>query len=117
MFYLVETLVDKYSLTEIDWFPFFVYQDDGGSPISNYVVERMDLRTGDWVTCSKFVRGTSYEVLNLDEGHEYKFRISAENEHGVGEPIEMKDTVVAQHPWSEYMLIVHLYVTLHTVFF
>ncbi|KAH3877136.1 hypothetical protein DPMN_000993, partial [Dreissena polymorpha] len=75
-------------------------KDDGGSPISNYVVERMDLRTGDWVTCSKFVRGTSYEVLNLSEGHEYKFRISAENEHGVGEPIEMRDTVVAQHPWT-----------------
>ncbi|XP_052800015.1 twitchin-like isoform X4 [Mya arenaria] len=75
-------------------------KEDGGSPISNYVVERQDQRTGDWVTCSKFVRGTTYEVLNLSEGHEYKFRVSAENEYGVSEPLEMRETVVAQHPWT-----------------
>jgi len=76
-------------------------QDDGGSPISNYVVEKKDLRSGDWTVCSKFVRGNNYEVPNLSEGHEYLFRVSAENEHGVGEPLNMKDSIVAQHPWSK----------------
>ena len=79
-----------------------LFQDDGGSPISNYVVEKQDLKTGVWEPCSKFVRGTTYEVLNLNENHEYKFRVSAENEHGVSEPLTMDTSVVAAHPWSKY---------------
>ena len=76
-------------------------KDDGGSPISNYIVEKQDQRTGTWEPCSKFVRGTTYEVLNLTENHEYKFRVSAENEHGVSEALETETSVIAAHPWSK----------------
>ncbi|XP_071120619.1 twitchin-like isoform X18 [Mytilus edulis] len=75
-------------------------KDDGGSPVSNYVVEKCDTRTGRWEPVSKFVRGTKYEVMGLDEGHEYKFRVSAENENGVSEPLEVLEPVLAQHPYT-----------------
>ncbi|XP_061166987.1 twitchin-like isoform X9 [Saccostrea echinata] len=75
-------------------------KDDGGSPISNYVVEKMDLDTGKWEPVSKFVRGTNYEVMGLTEGHEYKFRVSAENQFGVSEPLETSLPIVAQHPYT-----------------
>ena len=77
------------------------YKDDGGSPVSNYIVEKMDTRTGKWEPVSKFVRGTNFEVMGLDEGREYKFRVSAENQYGVSEPLETEKGTVAQHPYSE----------------
>lgn len=76
------------------------FQDDGGNPISNYIVEKQDKRTGNWTPCSKFIRGTSYEVMGLEEGHEYNFRVSAENEHGVSESLETPLSIVAQYPYS-----------------
>lgn len=79
-------------------------QEDGGSPISNYIVEKMDTRTGAWEPVSKFVRGTNYEVMGLAEGHEYKFRVSAENEFGKSEPLETYLPIVAQHPYSKCLI-------------
>jgi len=52
-----------------------ILQEDGGSPVSNYIVEKCDTRTGKWEPVSKFIRSTKYEVMGLDEGHEYKFRV------------------------------------------
>ncbi|KAK3103159.1 hypothetical protein FSP39_016894 [Pinctada imbricata] len=75
-------------------------KEDGGSPVSNYVVEKKDARTGKWEPVSKFVRGTNFEVMGLEEGHEYMFRVSAENEHGVSEPLETALGTVAQHPYT-----------------
>ncbi|CAL1540886.1 unnamed protein product, partial [Lymnaea stagnalis] len=75
-------------------------REDGGSAVSNYVVEKQDKATGRWEPVSKFVRGTKYEVLGLIEGHEYNFRVSAENEYGVSEPLETNLSIVAQHPWT-----------------
>lgn len=82
-----------------------ILQEDGGSPVSNYIVEKCDTRTGKWEPVSKFIRGTKYEVMGLDEGHEYKFRVSAENENGISEPLEVLSPVVAQHPYSKCVII------------
>ena len=64
-------------------------------------MEKKDARTGKWEPVSKFVRGTNFEVMGLEEGHEYMFRVSAENEHGVSEPLETALGTVAQHPYSK----------------
>ena len=85
---------------------YYSLQSDGGSPITNYIVEKKDLKSGEWKPCSKFVRGTTYEVLNLDEGHEYLFRVKAENEFGQSEPIETETSVLATHPYSKLFLCV-----------
>ncbi|KAL8579176.1 hypothetical protein ACOMHN_010760 [Nucella lapillus] len=74
--------------------------DDGGNPVSNYVVEKQDLRTGKWEPVSKFVRNNTFEVMGLTEGHEYNFRVMAENEFGVSEPLESTLPTVAQYPYT-----------------
>ncbi|KAL3312833.1 hypothetical protein Ciccas_008566 [Cichlidogyrus casuarinus] len=73
-------------------------RDTGGSPVTNYVVEKYDPHTGDWVKVTKFARQPEYEVLGLEEGQNYKFRVSAENEFGVSEPLEMSSSVLVKDP-------------------
>ncbi|TPP56261.1 Twitchin [Fasciola gigantica] len=72
--------------------------DNGGSPITNYVVEKMDTKTGEWTPVSRFVRQPEYEVTGLEEGNNYKFRVRAENELGVSEPLEAQRAITAENP-------------------
>ncbi|KAG9509578.1 Twitchin [Fragariocoptes setiger] len=92
--------------------------DDGGAPISNYIVERLDVTPGvagdtgagaavggsaeaAWVKCSAFVRGTTYDLVGLQPDHKYKFRVWAENEIGVSpEPLLTERPVVAKWPFD-----------------
>lgn len=74
-------------------------EDDGGQPIENYVIERMDTDTGRWVPC-----GTSKtpeaEVTGLTEGQEYQFRVKAVNPEGESEPLVTETNVLAKNPYS-----------------
>ncbi len=76
-----------------------VPRDDGGSPITHYILEKMDLAAGIWVPCGK----TSELFCNveaLEEHHEYQFRVRAVNAEGESEPLEGLDTVVAENPFG-----------------
>lgn len=74
--------------------------DDGGAPISNYVVERMDVAVGVWLKISSFVRGCSYNVFSLETGKRYLFRVRAENQYGVSEPLESEEPITAKFPFT-----------------
>lgn len=63
--------------------------------MTNYIVEKQDVATGEWTPVSKFVRQPEYEVTSLDEGKKYKFRVSAVNDYGVSEPLEADRAVTA----------------------
>ncbi|ESO91796.1 hypothetical protein LOTGIDRAFT_91265, partial [Lottia gigantea] len=76
-------------------------KDVHSNPVSNYRVEKQDIRTGKWENCSKFVRGTNYEIMGLQEGHQYHFRVCAENEHGVSEPLETVTATTAESPFHK----------------
>ena len=67
-------------------------EDDGGSYITNYVIEKLDPDTGKWVRAgtSRFAHTT---VSNLLPNKQYQFRILAENILGIGEPSEPTKTV------------------------
>ncbi|CAJ0587388.1 unnamed protein product, partial [Mesorhabditis spiculigera] len=88
--------VNKDSCT-LHWKP---PKDDGGSEITNYVVEKRDVKTGTWVPVSNFVAGTTCIVPKLQEGHEYEFRVSAQNVFGISDPLTTEDTVVAKDPFG-----------------
>lgn len=71
---------------------------DGGSPITNYVVEKREGEEQEWTVVSTKgeVRTTEYVVSHLQPSVNYYFRVSAINCAGQGEPIEMTEPVQAK---------------------
>lgn len=61
--------------------------DDGGSKITNYVVEKREDNRKSWVHVSNDPKECAYVVTRLTENHEYEFRIMAQNKFGVGPPL------------------------------
>ena len=75
-------------------------KNDGGSPISNYIIEKFDTKKGEWQKVSSFCRAPRYEVTGLNEGSEYKFRVSAENPYGQSQTLECEKPIIAKNPFS-----------------
>ncbi len=67
-------------------------EDDGGSYITNYLVEKLDPDTGKWIKAASS-RSPRCTVENLIPNKPYQFRIIAQNVHGSGEPSEPTKTV------------------------
>ena len=77
-------------------------EDDGGKPLSGYLVEKLDKATGRWVPVGRTSPGeTELEVKGLQEGHEYEFRVKAINEEGESEPLITESTTVAKNPYGK----------------
>ena len=72
---------------------------DGGSPVTGYYVER---RSGTrWVKANKKpITSCRFNIDDLSEGHEYEFRVCAENEAGIGEPSETTGKFIAKNPYD-----------------
>nr|CAD2183946.1 unnamed protein product [Meloidogyne enterolobii] len=76
---------------------------DGGSRITNYVLEKRDLRSAEsdtWVTVASAVRELSFIVAGLFSGHEYDFRVSACNANGQGPALNSDKPVIARLPFD-----------------
>lgn len=79
---------------------------DGGKPITNYIVEKKESRSSNWV-CegSDHIPVPEYLVPELLEGCEYEFRVMAENVIGIGDPSQSTRPVFAKDPigmWLRY---------------
>ena len=76
-------------------------KDDGGLPISGYVVEKMEVGTGKWVPAGR-CDGEKQEldVNNLEPGKKYHFRVKAINEEGEGLPVETSSAILAKNPFD-----------------
>jgi titin len=77
-------------------------EDDGGSPLTQYILERRDAKRTNWTSAGKS-KPTELKLLipKLIEGNEYFIRVIAENEIGESEPCELKDPVKPKSPFGE----------------
>lgn len=82
---------------DLKWTP---PKDDGGSPITGYVVEKREKGTDKWIKGAEVPAGPGQEckatVNNLDENTEYEFRVRAINAAGPGEPSDASQGVVTK---------------------
>lgn len=77
-------------------------EDDGGSPIEKYVVEKLDEATGRWVPAGETDGPeTTVAVEGLLPNHKYKFRVRAVNKQGKGEPLATAASIEAKNPFDE----------------
>jgi hypothetical protein len=73
--------------------------DDGGSPITGYVIKRRDLRIPVWVTCGQVNADTlSFKIKDLVEGFEYGVQVFAENSEGLSIPLESDEPIYPSRP-------------------
>ena len=85
--------------------------DDGGSPITNYVVEYREETAFHWLRATEGadVLGTRHAVRGLADDSAYKFRVAAQNRAGLGPFSECVVPVKATEPvgtWRPPCLIV-----------
>ena len=73
-----EMLEDSASVT---WKP---PASDGGSPITNYILEMKASNEVKWVAVSKDIPDLKYNVTELKAEKSYEFRVSAQNKAGPG---------------------------------
>ena len=84
---------------KLSWAP---PEDDGGTPITSYLVRYMDIDSGEWVTACT-TQTPSATASGLKPGHLYMFEISAINKEGQSEPLFTGDPILAENPYSEYL--------------
>lgn len=99
---LLITDVQKNSV-KIRWKP---SEDDGGSPITSYTIEKRSISSTYWSKVEK-VKNTITEcsATNLQENTEYHFRVYAENKIGESEALETKETTMVTSPFSKFKFI------------
>uniref|UniRef100_A0A672I9V3 Titin n=1 Tax=Salarias fasciatus TaxID=181472 RepID=A0A672I9V3_SALFA len=71
---------------------------DGGSRITNYLVEKRESTRAVYSNVDNKCTKTSYRITGLTEGMIYYFRILAENEFGVGQGAETTEAVRTSEP-------------------
>lgn len=86
-------------------------KDDGGSMITNYIVEKREAKEGEqWNLVSSSVSGTTVRVPNVTENAGYYFRVSAQNQYGVSESLEIPSVVIVKSPFGASTWIFFVFV-------
>lgn len=75
-------------------------RDDGGSRVTNYIVERRAADSEIWHRLSSTVKQTTYRAVGLVKFKEYVFRVFAENQFGVGAAAE-HPSIIARYPFGK----------------
>lgn len=73
---------------EIKWRP---PKDDGGAPISNYILERNQIGRNTWKKLGQISGEAYYKDTDVDHGRRYCYRIRAVTSEGVSDQMETED--------------------------
>ena len=80
--------------------------NDGGRPITGYLVEKKEKGTQEWVRVTTFpIPTTDFVVPSLSDGQTYDFRVMAVNEGGIGKPSKTTGPVTATRKMCKYFKI------------
>lgn len=66
-------------------------ENEGGGPVKNYFVDIREASKKGWTRLTDTCHRLTYKVIDLQEGGIYYFRVTGENEYGVGVPAETKE--------------------------
>lgn len=89
---------------QVTWTP---PEDDGGSPITNYILEYKTESAFKWTTATdKTISETKYLVKKLDKDQAYEFRVAAENQAGVGPFSENTSPIKAAEPLGRGSILI-----------
>ena len=80
--------------------------DDGGSPVTEYIVQKREALHVTWQTEDK-TSETEFECKKLTEGVNYIFRIAAINKVGTGEFEELAKSVSPKSPYGKHLVDVN----------
>ncbi len=79
-------------------------QDNGGSPIECYRVEKREVERSHWTqagTCSPDI--TAYCITGLVENQMYYLRVVAQNAYGFSEPLDFEKPVIPKRLFGELL--------------
>lgn len=83
----------------------FFPEDDGGTPISNYIIEKREAERKAWTACSYNAARQSAVVNNLILGKAYFFRVAAENAVGVGQFRDTACEIIIRERLSKFFCL------------
>lgn len=81
--------------------------DDGGSDIINYIIDKKEVAKRGYSQVAKSMQQT-ITIDGLREEHSYLFQVTAVNDIGKGEPVELVDAVI---PKSKFSKLIKSYLT------
>lgn len=98
--------IQRSSVT-VSWKP---SEDDGGSPVTHYLVEKREKTKSTWSYLEKIKSTTTrYTMTHLIEKTEYFVRVKSENKAGLSEPLEGQEPVIPKNPFSKLSLKTLIY--------
>lgn len=77
-------------------------QSDGGSRITNYIIEKADAKRRNFAGVGEVDSTTlTFKVTKLFEGSDYLFRVIAVNKIGHSDPASIDEPVTAKLPFGK----------------
>lgn len=73
---------------------------DGGSNITNYIVEKREHPMSSWIRVGN-TRFTTMAITGLSPGHQYEFRVYAENVYGRSDPSTTSDLITTKDTFKK----------------
>lgn len=80
-------------------FKWRIPKDNGGSPITGYILERQQIGRNSWKKLGNVGMEPKYRDTDVDHGRKYCYHIWAETDQGISEMMETDDIQAGTKGW------------------